>query len=313
MIKSNPSFEYLYCFDDNFNKQAFTSIISLLDNVKKPIVINVIHPNQFVYDKVPDLINKHINLKKINFFLFKNSGYQFPNLLDNHVSEATYYRLFIDKYLENNIENIVYIDADMICIDDPTNIIEDKIGYLNQNDQLISVKTELEYKYSDSDIFKRLELRENYFNAGFMIINFKKWINDKVGEKLLEIMKDNYSKIVFWDQDILNLYVNGTFLELDEKLNYSAQNLMENNIHDEKYIIHYVGSKKPWLTSGAFDISSEFYHTNFRKLYSSSYHVEHKWKIASLKELFLAIIKFKIFKINNPLLYIKDFIISLRK
>ena len=71
MIKSNPSFEYLYCFDDNFNKQAFTSIISLLDNVKKPIVINVIHPNQFVYDKVPDLINKHINLKKINFFLFK--------------------------------------------------------------------------------------------------------------------------------------------------------------------------------------------------------------------------------------------------
>ena len=44
----------------------------------------------------------------------------------------------------------------------------------------------------------------------------------------------------------------------------------------EKYIIHYVGSKKPWLTSGAFDISSEFYHTNFRKLYSSSYHVEHK-------------------------------------
>ena len=104
---------------------------------------------------------------------------------------------FIDKYLENDIENIVYIDADMICIDDPTNIIEDKIGYLNQNDQLISVKTELEYKYSDSDIFKRLELRENYFNAGFMIINFKKWIDDKVGEKLLEIMKDNYSKIVF--------------------------------------------------------------------------------------------------------------------
>ena len=110
----------------------------------------------------------------------------------------------------------------MICIDDPTNIIEDKIGYLNQNDQLISVKTELEYKYSDSDIFKRLELRENYFNAGFMIINFKKWIDDKVDEKLLEIMKDNYSKIVFWDQDILNLYINGTFLELDEKLNYSA-------------------------------------------------------------------------------------------
>ena len=134
----------------------------------------------------------------------------------------------------------------------------------------------------------------------------------KVGEKLLEIMKDNYSKIVFWDQDILNLYINGTFLELDEKLNYSAQNLMENNIHDEKYN-SLCREQKALVNKWCFDISSEFYHTNFRKLYSSSYHVEHKWKIASLKELFLAIIKFKIFKINNPLLYIKDFIISLRK
>lgn len=312
-MKNNLNFEYLYCFDDNFNKQAFTSIISLLDNVKKPIVINVIHPNKFIIDYVPNLITKHSKLKKLNFFIFKNSGYEFPNLTKSHISEATYYRLFIDKYLKDTIKNIVYVDADMVCVEDPIDLIENKIVHLRKKNHLIAARTELNYKNSDSDIFNRLELNDKYFNAGFMIINFKRWIDDKVGVKLLEIMKENYSKIVFWDQDILNLYINGSYLELDEKLNYSAQNLLKNNLQDEKYFIHFVGSKKPWLTSGAFELSSEIYHTNFRKLYSTRYHIEHKWKMASLKELIIAIIKFKIFKLTNPMIYIKDFIISLRK
>ena len=105
MFKSESKFEYLYCFDDNFNKQAFTSMISLLDNVKEPVAINAIHPDPDIHNKVPELINKHKNLRKLNFYLFKNRNYQFPNLDGNHISEATYYRLFIDKYLQNTVLN----------------------------------------------------------------------------------------------------------------------------------------------------------------------------------------------------------------
>ncbi|MDC0471636.1 hypothetical protein OAN51_01250 [Acidimicrobiia bacterium] len=312
MFKSKSKFEYLYCFDDNFNKQAFTSMISLLDNVKEPVAINAIHPDPDIHNKVPELINKHKNLRKLNFYLFKNCNYQFPNLDGNHISEATYYRLFIDKYLQNTVKNIVYIDADMVCINDPTDAINITISDLIRSDQLVSVKTEFKYKDPETDIFERLNLSENYFNAGLMIINYEKWINDQVGGELLEIMNKNYSKIVFWDQDVLNLYINGAYLELDEKLNYYSQYVL-NNLEDKKYLIHYVGSKKPWLTSGAFEIASEFYHLNFRKLYSNDYHIEHKWKTASIKEIFLAIIRFKILRLNSPFFYIKDFIKSLRK
>ena len=37
---------YLYCFDENYNFQAFSSIISLLDKVSKKINIYVIHKNE---------------------------------------------------------------------------------------------------------------------------------------------------------------------------------------------------------------------------------------------------------------------------
>ena len=33
MVNANLTFEFLYCFDNKFNTQAFSSIISLLDKV----------------------------------------------------------------------------------------------------------------------------------------------------------------------------------------------------------------------------------------------------------------------------------------
>ena len=39
----------------------------------------------------------------------------FPNVHGSHVSDATYYRLFIDDYLPSEIEYILYVDADIVC------------------------------------------------------------------------------------------------------------------------------------------------------------------------------------------------------
>ena len=33
---------FLYCFDTNYTKQAFTSIFSILENVDKPVSIHII-------------------------------------------------------------------------------------------------------------------------------------------------------------------------------------------------------------------------------------------------------------------------------
>ena len=43
-----------------------------------------------------------------NFYKFKDYDYDFPRLKNSHVSMATYYRIFLDKYLEKNF-NTVFI------------------------------------------------------------------------------------------------------------------------------------------------------------------------------------------------------------
>ena len=35
--------EVLYCFDENYNKQAFTSIYSLLEKSSEKLNVNIIH------------------------------------------------------------------------------------------------------------------------------------------------------------------------------------------------------------------------------------------------------------------------------
>ena len=77
-------------------------------------------------------------------------------------------------------------------------------------------------------------------------------------------------------------------------------------------LIHFLGSKKPWLTSGVFEKSSEIYHFNFRKFNNSTYHIEHKWKLGSLKELLKAIFLLKILNLKFVAKYLKEFFLSLR-
>ena len=58
-------------------------------------------------ENIPSKIIQHEKLSKIETFVFSDNNYSFPNLKNTHVSEATYYRLFLEKYLDKNIQEFV--------------------------------------------------------------------------------------------------------------------------------------------------------------------------------------------------------------
>ena len=131
--------EILYCFDENYI-QGFSSIYSLLNKSSRKLNINLIHKTISDVNLIPKRILNHKNLNKIKVYKFKNNGYKFPNINGSHVSEATYYRLFIDDYLPKSIEQIVYMDADIICVNDPCYEIEIEIKKLKTSDNVIIAK-----------------------------------------------------------------------------------------------------------------------------------------------------------------------------
>jgi lipopolysaccharide biosynthesis glycosyltransferase len=315
-------FDVVYCFDTNFNKQAFASISSLLDNLSEKIDIHILHNDLTTIKKLPDYIADHQNLSEIYMYEFLHSDIVFPNLETSHVSEATYYRLFIGEYIETNAKYIVYIDADMICISNPVDSVKKVINNMESTRFPIAAKTEIIRKLDDDELekhmqssffkkywpFERLPINDKYFNAGFMIINLENWKKEKMFNKLIDSMKKIKNEIVAWDQDVLNSVINGKYLELDSNFNFFSRHY---NGQDDIIFLHYYGSKKPWTTDGIFLNSSEFYHENFRKVFRNRYHITHSWKKNSLKQILAAVVNFELFRLKYPVVYLREFINSL--
>ena len=55
----NENINFLYCFDKNYNTQAFSSMISLLNNTSKRISIYVIHNEEMRMKKKKIGIRTH--------------------------------------------------------------------------------------------------------------------------------------------------------------------------------------------------------------------------------------------------------------
>lgn len=304
-MKENINF--LYCFDSNYNIQAATSIISLLNNTSKKINIYVIHNEDNFNSQVPKEILNHKNLSSLTSYKFNDYKHDFPNIENVHISVATYFRLFIQNYLPKNEKVFVFLDPDVICIQDPINEIQNIIKKLNNSEFTIAAKTE----HTSGE--ERINVNDKYFNAGVMVIDFEKWQKKDFHEQLIHKLNDLKNNIVHWDQDVLNSLLNGNYLELGEVLNFKAATKI-NKISKAKVIfIHYMGSHKPWLTSGMFQKDANFYHSNFRNISEDSFHIEHKWKVRSMIDFLIAIFTIKIIRLNKPLTFIFEFVISFFK
>ena len=285
---------FLYCFDENYDYQAFASMISLLDEVDEKINIHVIHTSKKFYETLPEKIVSHENLKNINVYEFSDYDFDFPNVNNVHISVATYFRLFIKNYLNNQISSFVFLDPDVVCLKNPLNDLRNIIMELKESTYVISAKTE----HTMGE--KRIGVDKNYFNAGVMVIDFNKWIRDDLDNKLLSTLKQINKNILHWDQDVLNSFFNGKYLELEEKFNFKASSEITKSDKNELVFIHFIGSHKPWLTSGAFQKDSNFYHENYRKISNTNFQLNISGT-RSIFDLLKAILTFRIFKIKNLL------------
>lgn len=312
---------FLYCLDENYNHQLSVSLYSLLQNINQPISVFIIHKTHNDSSFIPSRILNHENLSSIEIFRFDKNITTFPNLKDVHVSEATYYRLYMDDYLPDNLSSIVYLDADVVCVNNPTNKIFETFEKMLQTNKTIGAITEIKKDKNSKDLFDNLNMKsDKYFNAGVMFIDFKKWKNQKANIFLRRLLLEYFETIKFWDQDILNSFFDGKYYECSKSLN-KVLNLFYNcdlnkeyyfeDIKKKNIFIHYAGSHKPWTPTGILSVTSEFYQQLFRELFSKKYHITHKWKVNSIKTIFKAIKDKNYLKINYKISFFSIFFKSL--
>lgn len=305
----------LYCLDENYNKQAFISIMSLIKNNSPGLCIHIIHQDPDTFEKYRKTLSE-FNNSKIFLYRFENKeNVELPIGVSDHISEATYYRLFIEQHLPNDIDEILYIDPDVVCINNLEKITNDIFKKIKESDLIIAARTQ-GLKVHSTKLFNDLNIENSYFNAGVMFINLKNWRKSNLTKKLIEKLYEIKDIIVFWDQDVLNAHFDGRYIELDENLNFDGtKHINKNelsNILSRIYLIHYIGSKKPWKISSCNRILSNFYQDLHYEAFGN-FHILFDYKRKDLLNLINFTFSGKLFNLNHPFKYSKQAVLDIFK
>ncbi|MDF7327433.1 glycosyltransferase family 8 protein [Proteus mirabilis] len=228
----SKNFNIAYSVDNNFIKYAIISIISIIKNDKEKYHFHIFYSN--ISDDNLDKIKKlelegcALTLYKINVNIFKNMQ------VKENLPISMYFRLIIPQVLHPFINKVLYLDADIICI----NKLSDVFSY-NLKNKIAGV---INHVYIDPYVSSlSLNNTEYYFNSGVMLINTEEWKSNKILEKFL--IKINESNYKYPDQDVLNILLETKILYLDGKYNRFIENVRKN---DNTTLIHYTGTPKPW-------------------------------------------------------------------
>lgn len=234
---------------------------------------------------------------------------EFPVRKGDHISLATYYRIFIPSLLPESVHKVLYLDGDILCTDSIRSFYE-----TNLSDY--STAAVFDNLVANKDVYSRLEypLQNGYAGAGVLLINLDWWRKNNVQEKAVAFISEFPEKCRWHDQDALNKILNGTILFCPLRYNVYTQLYERKSEYPESFaneiadaiahpvIVHFSTSAKPWHIESAHP-----FRTIWRRLYEMIFHTKckltHKYtgKIRFLRTLKyiidkLGIKKYKEFK-----------------
>ncbi len=177
----------------------------------------------------------------------------------DHVSKMTYARLLIPNALPDNVSKVLYLDADILVIDDLTDLFRTDL----KDTALGAVLDRAEpWLKADKPSVNKVPRVQHYFNAGVLYINLDYWRNERISEKALDYLQQN-PQTPFSDQDALNFACDGLWKRLDDRWNFQDHLMTEiSDLQAEKRpaIVHFITAAKPW-NYNIPNINAKFYDT----------------------------------------------------
>ena len=122
-------------------------------------------------------------------------------------------------------------------------------------------------------------------------------------------MENIRDDINFWDQDVLNKFFDGSYLEVSNYLNFSLTNEFSNSLNEinrKIVFIHYSGSSKPWTIKGISTKSSFYFHYYYHIFSDKYYFFTTKYRKGALIDLLAILFSFKILNVNNPIKFLRS-------
>lgn len=263
----------IFAVDNNYAPYLGVAIKSILANASTKYFYSI-------YVLNTDLSEE--NREKISKYESENVRVEFVDVkeqldlisgklhLRDYYTNTTYYRFFIPS-LFTQYSKALYLDADIIVLDDISKLFNEEIGEnlagAVQEEVMATVKVFGDYVEECLDV-----PCEEYFNAGVLVMNLDKMREEKIEEGFVSLLR-RYKFEVTQDQDYLNILCQNKTKII--QLGWNKTPIKNKKFNDKNLkLIHYKIAWKPWHYDGV--------------LYG-----EHFWKYAKETEYYDEIIKEK--------------------
>lgn len=206
-----------------------------------------------------------LNNISIRFLQLQDISKQFDLREEPEIKLETYFRLLIPEIFVN-FNNVLYLDCDLVVIDDLAYFL-----HLDLQDKLLAASRDIaeigniygKQQGAHEYVRGKLELKNanDYFNAGVLLINIKKFRETFTSKYLLEFAEA--TKLRYQDQDSLNVLCEDKVKFISQKWNFTADPVNQ-HVHwlanfapafiardylkseSEPKIVHFNGPHKPW-------------------------------------------------------------------
>ena len=196
LFENNESFDeiHVYIFEYPMNEENKTKLDLLAEQ----------YGRKLHYILMPD-INR---IENLGLAEVKHTGWFF----------YSYVKLYLNDFLPQNVERILYLDSDILVVDDLTELWEMDL----QNHVAAGVIDCIGEKYYD---LLGLGDETFYCNCGMILEDLKAWREKKIGDKVREYCKKNGGYVFFMEQTAFNAGTQGDLLILHPK--YNMYTMME--------------------------------------------------------------------------------------
>jgi lipopolysaccharide biosynthesis glycosyltransferase len=225
-----------------------TTALSVVENTQEQVLFYVLSLDFEEKDKtiLRNFIASFENAA-IDFFDIDEKIKVFDGVNVNRFnSTITYAKLLIPDIVSSN--KIIYLDTDIIVNCDIKELWNIDF-YSEGKEYTLAAGWDVFLNETSEHTKNTLQLlpEHKYLNTGILVINANKWREEKITPKLVKIAKELKEKILYHEQDVLNLYFDGNnYLPLDERYNSMPYFVDKKEGYNPK-CYHFSWKIKPWL------------------------------------------------------------------
>lgn len=266
--------EVLFCCDPSFYQHLAVALISMLENNARTH-FNVHLMTSSRNDRLEEQLRKSLASYRnatltIHHLSLDNYTHFF---VSSHIRLESYLRIFAAQVLGDDIDKILYLDCDVVVLDDLRDLWATDISAY-----ALAAAPDL---YGG---FRRTALGvpedRPYVNAGVLLLNLTRWRQENLAQRLIGYIEAHSDTLTFHDQDAINAVLHASIRVLARRWNVQAQMYrLRRHVYPDAYaaikhacsraaIVHYAGPEKPWR----FRMSVARRHLYFQYLRKTQWH-----------------------------------------